>query len=86
MFCSAYNDYISSFEELLVRDDTVNIHQCNRRALATEMYKISHNRSPSFIRELFTEKNVDYKTRSNVTRDVDNDDKVHCARSKLKNS
>ena len=36
----AYNDYSSSFKELLVKDDTVTIHERNLRTLATKMYKI----------------------------------------------
>ena len=39
----AYKDYESSFYELLEKDGTVTIHQRNLRALAIEMYKISHN-------------------------------------------
>ena len=38
----AYEDYISSFEELLVKDGFVTIHQRNLKALAVEMYKLSH--------------------------------------------
>ena len=52
----SYNDYISTFDEVLVQDDWVTIHQRNLRALATEMYKVCHNLSPLFIRELFHEK------------------------------
>ena len=39
----AYKDYESSFYELLEKYGTVTIHQRNLRALAIEMYKISHN-------------------------------------------
>ena len=49
-------DYISNFEKLLARDNSVNIHQQNLRALATEMYKVSHSLSLSFIKEVFIEK------------------------------
>ena len=44
----AYDDYLSDFEELLVKDKTVTIHKCNLRKLAIEMYKISNNLSASF--------------------------------------
>ena len=76
----AYDDYISSFEQLQEKDDTTNIHQQNLRTLATEMYKVSKNLSPLFIRELFTEKEVTYNTRSNVFIDVDDNDKTHCTK------
>ena len=72
----AYDDYISSFEELLVRGDTFIIHQRHLRTLATRMYKISHNLSQFVMREFFTGKNVNYNTRSNVTIDIDDNDKV----------
>ena len=52
----AYDDYASSFEQLLEKDDTTNIHQQNLRALATEIYKISQKLWAPFISESFTEK------------------------------
>ena len=52
----AYDDYTCTFEQLLEKDDTTNIHQQNLRILATEMYKVSKNLSPLFIRELFNGK------------------------------
>ena len=42
----AYEDYESSFEELLIKDDSVTIHQRNLRVLALEMYEVSHKLSP----------------------------------------
>ena len=51
-----YNNYTSTFDEVLVQEDSVNIHQRNLTALGTEMYKIYHNLSPLFIRELFNKK------------------------------
>ena len=35
----AHVDYASSFEELLVKDGSVTINQCNLKMLAVEMYK-----------------------------------------------
>ena len=71
MFCSralriAYDDYLSDFEELLVKDNTVTIHKPNLRKLAIEMYKISNNLSPLFTREIMTEICVPYNTRSQL--------------------
>ena len=48
----AYDDYCSSFEELLDKDGAVTIHQRNLRALAIEMYKISNGLSPTFMVEM----------------------------------
>ena len=56
----AYEDFESTFEELLTKDGSVTIHQRNLRALAIEMYKVSNKLSPSFMSDLFIEKNVLY--------------------------
>ena len=40
----AYSDYVSSFEELLIKDGTCTIHQRNLKVLALEMYKIAHEK------------------------------------------
>ena len=52
----AYDDYTSTFDELLVQDDSVNIHQRNLRALATEMYKVYHDLSHLFSLENYSMK------------------------------
>ena len=49
-----YNDYISTFDELLIKDKTVSIHYRNLRQLAIEMYKVYKGISPPFMKELFT--------------------------------
>ena len=54
----SYNDYTSSFEQLVKQGDTTNIHQQNQKTLATEMYKISQYLSVPSVIELFTEKEV----------------------------
>ena len=41
----AYDDYLSDFEELLIKDNTVTIHKRNLRKVAIEMYKILNNLS-----------------------------------------
>ena len=68
----AYDDYLSDFEELLVKDNTVTIHKRNLRKLAIEMYKISNNLSPLFTREMMTEICFPYNTR--LTTKVEEDD------------
>ena len=75
----AYEDFESTFEELLTKDGSVTIHQRNLRALAIEMYKVSNKLSPPFMSDLFIEKNVPYNTRSNVHIDT-KDDKTHCTK------
>ncbi len=57
-----YNDYMSSFEELLKKDKTVCIHHRNIQYVAIEMFKVIHNLSPQIIKEIF-EKSEDYPFR-----------------------
>ena len=48
-----YQDNNLTFEELLRKDGSVTIHQRNKQKLATEMYKIIHDLSPSFMNSIF---------------------------------
>ena len=48
-----YNDTVSSFSDLLVKDNSVSIHQRNLQVLATEMYKIKNNIAPTIVSEIF---------------------------------
>ena len=50
-----YDDYESSFDELLSKDNTVSIHHRNIQYVAIEMYKITHNLCPPFMNELVVE-------------------------------
>ena len=47
-----YNDYISTFDELLIRDKTVSIHHIHLRQLAIEMDKVKKGVSTPFMLEL----------------------------------
>ena len=67
----AYEDYVSSFEELLVKDGSVTIHQRNLKVLAVEMYKISHGKSPKFMNNLVEEVDTKYHTRSSYGVELD---------------
>ena len=48
-----YNDYISSFEELLLKDDTFTIHEQNIQNLAIKMFKTLNDLSTPDFSELF---------------------------------
>ena len=50
-----FNDKLSSYEELLVKDGSVSIHQKNIQALAIEMFKIKKGLSPEIISDIFTQ-------------------------------
>ena len=62
-----YQDYITSFEGLLKRDGSVTFHHRNIRQVAIEMYKVRHDLSPPFIKELFTHQGNTMGTRSGDT-------------------
>ena len=63
----AYNDYISSFEDLLVKDGSVTTHEKNLRCLVTEMFKIKNKLSPPFICDLEMEFYIKYQAKSHYT-------------------
>ena len=54
-----YQDYASSFTELLEKDNSTTMHNRNIQLLATELFKIKNGLSPTFMNEIFAE-NVKY--------------------------
>ena len=60
-----YQDYKSSFSELLHKDDTVTIHQRNLQTLATEIFKVKNDLSPEIMKDVFELKEPAYNLRSN---------------------
>ena len=48
-----YNDNISTFAELLVKDNCVTIHDRNLQVLATEMFKAIHDLSPTVMKNIY---------------------------------
>ena len=59
----AYNDYVSDFKTLLRKDNSVTIHQRNIEALILEIYKTLNNLNPTFMKEIFCLKEINYSTR-----------------------
>ena len=59
-----YNlDSTSNFQELLNKSNSVSVHQKNLQLLLTEIYKTVHNLNPTFITQVFEEKDVLYNFR-----------------------
>ena len=56
----AYQDFTSSFAELLINDNSVSIHQRNLQLLVTEVYRTKMNINPSFNNEIFVEREIHY--------------------------
>ena len=63
-----YNDYTTSFENLLMKDGSVSIHHRNIQKVAIEMYKVKHNLSPLITQSIFQQNDVsNLRLRSDVT-------------------
>ena len=60
-----YQDYASTFEELLTEDKSLRFHHRNIHQVAIEMYKVKNDLSPPFMKDLFSE--VNRNTRSGET-------------------
>ena len=54
----AYKDSCSNLEELLTKGNTVSIHHKNLQLLTTEIFKTQRNLNPSFINQVFVEKDT----------------------------
>ena len=62
-----YNDYTSTFAELLKEDNSISFHCQNIHRLAIEMYKVKKNLCPPFVEEIFTyNESIDKFLRPNV--------------------
>ena len=59
-----YNDHNSSFNELLNMDNSFTIHERNLQKLATEMFKVKNNLSPTFMKTIFTLSKNPYNLRT----------------------
>ena len=59
----AYKDNVSTFEELLGMDNKVTVHQWNLQSPMVEIYKIKYNPNPSFMKQIFEEKEMPHNLR-----------------------
>ena len=62
-----YQDNMSTFQELLNKDNSVSLHHRNLQVLATEMFKIHRDLFPEILRETFVSKTSSYNLRRNDT-------------------
>ena len=62
-----YQDHISTFQELLKKDNSVSIHHRNLQVLATDMFKVHRGMSPDILIEIFVLKLSSYNLRRNNT-------------------
>ena len=62
-----YQDYETTFEDLLKKDNSLSFHHRNIHQVAIEMYKVKHDLCPSFIKEIFSHKENEKGTRAGDT-------------------
>ena len=62
-----YNDFSSSFSELLEKDKSVTIHHGNVQTLADEIFKVKQNVAPEILTEIFRQKESSYSLRNSTT-------------------
>ena len=56
----AYQDYKSTFLQLLQKDNSVTIHQRDLQVPATEIFKAKNDLSPEIMKEVFELKEPSY--------------------------
>ena len=55
-----YEDYASSFTELLDKDNLTTVHNRNIQLLATELFKVKNGLLPPFMNKIFVENTQHY--------------------------
>ena len=60
----AYNDYITSFEDLLKKDNFCKIHHKNIQSLAIERFKVKKGIANAILCDIFPLRSIDYNKRS----------------------
>ena len=65
-----YKDTHADYEALVTLANAVSVHQRNLQYLMTEMYKTRNGLNPSFMRELFKPRTLQYNLRSKNTLQV----------------
>ena len=64
-----HNDYTSSYDKLLSKQDLVNIHVRNIQQLMIEIFKYLKGTSPPIMNDIFRLRNIPYTVRN--PRDLD---------------
>ena len=59
-----YDDYVSTFEKLLEKDNSFTVHHYNIQTLCIELYKVFSGQSQMIFSDLFERKNIKYNLRS----------------------
>ena len=73
----AYNDTTSTFEQLLLKDNSVTVHEKNIQRLVIEIYKTKNNLVPTFMNEVFCSITNQYDIRNKSTLKTSNPKSVY---------
>ena len=79
-----YQDYTTSFDDLLKKDNSLRFHHRNIHQVAIEMFKVKHDLSPPFMKEIFTYISNDKGTRTGDTFARPNVDTVYKGEQSLR--
>ena len=61
-----YNEFSSSFSELLEKGKSVTIHHRNLHTVAYEIFKVKNNMAPEILTEIFPQKESNYSLRNST--------------------
>ena len=61
-----YKDFKSSFQELLIEDNSLNIYHRNLQKLVTEIFKVKNGLSPELLNDVFEFIERPYSLRTNL--------------------
>ena len=70
-----YDDYTSTFQELLRKDESVSIHHRNIQNVAVEMFKIKNELCPEILKGIFCQ--TGFRSTQNATFHRPNVNMVH---------
>ena len=61
-----YNDFSSSFPDLLEKDKSVTVHHRNLQTMAFEIFKAKNDMAPKILLEIFPQKEINYSLRNSA--------------------
>ena len=67
-----YKDNISTFEQLLIIDNSFTVHHRNVQNLAIELYKVQNDLAPKFMNSIFKLTNNRYNLRGDSSFETSN--------------
>ena len=79
-----YNDYITSFEDLLKKDNSFKIHHKNIQSLAIELVKVEKGIANPILCDIFPLRFIDYNVRSQTDFSVSSVNITHFGLNSLR--